>query len=84
MSKTFKKFIQIVPSFKQRIVNEEKSGFIVNEEKIKSVLDKDKIHLGLTEEQVWGKNFKIKITSLKTGKKIDVNISFNHTHIKKT
>ena len=38
------------------------------------------VPLGLEEEQVWGKKFKIRLTSKNTGKKIDLNISFEHEH----
>lgn len=81
--KTFRKSIKIVPAFAQRIVNEQKSGLIVEGERIKSVLDKTNIHLGLTEEQVWGKRFKIRITSKRTGKKVDLNVRFIHTNVKR-
>ncbi len=82
-TKTMKRFIQFVPSFNQKIINEEKSGLIVNDEKIESVLDKENIYLGIEDDTVWGKQFKIRLTSKNTGKKIDLNINFDHVHYKK-
>jgi len=81
--KTFRKFLKIKPAFNQRIVNEEKSGFIDKGVRADSILDKNNIHLGLNDEVVWGKNYKIRLTSKQTGKKIDFNINLSHNHIKK-
>ena len=36
--------------------------------------------LGLEEEKVWGKKFKIRVTSKKTGKKLDLNITFKKSY----
>jgi len=81
--KPMKKFIQIVPAFEQKILNEQKSGLIVDGERAKSVLNVEQVHLGVAEEQVWGKTFRIRLTSRQTGKKIDFNISFDQKHLKK-
>lgn len=81
--KTGRKFIQLVPAFNQRLINEEKSGLIVDGKRIDSVLDKEKIHLGVADEQVWGKTFRIRLTSRKTGKKVDFDVQFNHEHVRK-
>ena len=38
------------------------------------------IHLGAEDETLWGKKFKIRIVSQKTGRKIDLNINFKQKH----
>ena len=43
---------------------------------------KDKIILGQQSEAVWNKDFKMRITSKKTGRKIDINLNFKTRHIR--
>ena len=35
------------------------------------------INVGLLESKIWDKKFKMRLTSKKTGKKIDFNMTFN-------
>ena len=42
----------------------------------------DEVDIGTAEETIWGKTFKIRLTSKKTGKKIDLNITYNDPDIK--
>ena len=37
----------------------------------------NQIKLGVAEKQVWGRKFKIRLTSTDTGRKIDFNINFD-------
>lgn len=82
-TKGMKKFIQIVPSFNQKVLNEQKSGLVINGDRIPSALNIEQVHLGVADETVWGKRFRMRLTSKKTGKKIDFNIMFDHKHLKK-
>jgi hypothetical protein len=85
-TKRFKKYIRIKPSYDQTLLNEEQTGIIKNDGTFDSdwfpKLQNDpqnpdkKIILGKDENSLWGKNFKIRITSKKSGKKIDLNINF--------
>ena len=37
----------------------------------------DNIAVGSAEDLIWDKTFKVRLTSKKTGKKIDLNITYN-------
>lgn len=80
-SKKMKRFMQIVPTFSQGMLNEEKSG-LLEAASVADRWDKDTFFLGVEDETLWGKKFKIRLTSRKTGRKIDVNIVFEHKHEK--
>lgn len=74
-SKPARRFIQIVPSILQSLINEEKSGY----ETAKTAEEvRNKIHLGVASESIWGKKFKIRLTSKSTGKKLEMNVRFEH------
>lgn len=69
----FKKFMRLAPALQQLMVNKE------------GVSDKDSslnvtnATLGVTEQgKIWGKKYKIRITSKETGKKIDFNLEYDY------
>lgn len=72
-----KRYMHIVPAMAQTLVNKHKSGL----DEADSALGMKPI-LGLPDETIWGKKFKIRLTSKSTGKKIDLNLQFTHKHIK--
>ena len=65
-SKNLKKIMQISPAFPQALLDTE---------------DTDTYKLGVREDSVWGKTFKIRLTSKKTGKKVDLKVKFEHKRI---
>lgn len=70
-NKSFKKFMQIKPNLSQLNLNQE---LITNP----AYADNYGINvIGTEQEAIWGRRFKIRITSKKTGKKIDLNVKFN-------
>tara|TARA_B100000131_G_scaffold320897_1_gene370185 strand:+ start:1291 stop:3930 length:2640 start_codon:yes stop_codon:yes gene_type:complete len=73
-----RRYIHIQPTMPQLLVNEENSGLI----EVGTVANLDKLNLSISEETVWGKKFKIRLTSKSTGRKMDFNVSFEHQHLK--
>jgi hypothetical protein len=80
IAKQAKRMLNIIPNLGHVLVNEQLSGI----DDLESVADKwaTDIYLGVKEQSLWGKKFKIRITSKNTGKKVDLNITFEHEQIK--
>ena len=75
-SRKFKKYLRIRPAFTQTRLNEVET--FKNGTTIETLADSSRgITLGTTDEGLWGKTFKIRIVSRKTGRKIDLNVTFN-------
>ncbi len=70
--KPMRKYLRIAPTMEQVLLSEEESS--------KSAYDDKKNKLGLTNNPLFGgpegRKFKIRLTSKKTGKKVDININF--------
>ena len=82
-SRNMKKYLHIIPSLAQALVNPEKSG-LVNEDGMpidSAKLSDGNIQLGFQESPIWGKRFKVRLTSKQTGRKLDLNIKFDQKHI---
>ena len=69
----FKKLIQLQPNVSQMILNDEEIDYrrIASDEIIKMTL-------GDTDDPIWDKTFKIRLTSKKTGRKIDLNVTYKY------
>ena len=76
--KTMRRFIQIVPNLPQRLIQQD----MLDLEQINP--GKLKVNLGTSKEKVWGQNYKLRLTSKLTGKKIDINFRCEHVHLKYT
>ena len=74
-TKTMKNLLRITPRITQALVNEQASG-LVDENGIFQAPSLNDIVLGLEDEVLFGKKFKIRITSKNTGKKMDLNVTF--------
>jgi hypothetical protein len=93
-TKSGKKIIQIKPSFLQSTINEQQSGLTDSEgNRITDLsgfnLDNQNLVLGSDDLQrsIWSgdskpRKFKLRLTSKKTGKKIDFNFYCRVNHIK--
>lgn len=67
---SFRKLINIVPNMENMILNDEEVDYSdTSENQIQNV------KFGQSDDPVWDKTFKIRLTSKKTGKKIDINLT---------
>ena len=82
-TKTMKNLLRITPRITQALVNEQASGLVDENGNVQAPSLND-IVLGLEDEVLFGKKFKIRITSKKTGKKMDLNITFTTDVVKTT
>jgi hypothetical protein len=75
-----KRFIHIEPIVAQKTVNEIKSTYYNEDGSIKETADlvKNNVVLGLTEQTIWNKKFRLKIRSKSTGKLVEVDFKFVH------
>ena len=76
ISETLKKIIQIIPNSQHLELDDSEVDY---SNTAKSQFSKLKI--GEAESLIWGKKFKIRLTSKKTGKKIDLNITYNDPNV---
>tara|TARA_R110000824_G_scaffold125660_3_gene284878 strand:- start:109 stop:2844 length:2736 start_codon:yes stop_codon:yes gene_type:complete len=74
-TKSFRNLLRITPKITQAMVNESASGLIKGNGSLGNAFAKN-IVLGLEDESLFGKRFKIRLTSKHTGKKIDLNMAF--------
>ena len=71
-SRFFKKLIHLRPNISHLVLNTEEVDFA---DAAHSQLSN--LSVGEADDVIWGKTFKIRMTSKKTGKKIDLNITYN-------
>ena len=67
----FKKLFQIQPNISQLELNTSEANFA-----LAATHQKDNVTVGTSGDPIWGETFKIRLTSKKTGKKIDLNVLF--------
>ena len=85
-SKNLKKYLYIIPNLNHAMLNIGKSGLIDDDgNKVDSArrlgVASDGLQLGYQDDTIWGKRFKVRLTSRATGRKIDLNLNFMHNHI---
>jgi hypothetical protein len=82
--KSARKLIQIVPRITQAYLNETASGLIDEGGVLQNAYGNTGIVLGVEDEALFGKRFKVRLTSKSTGKKLDFNIDFKTKRIRGT
>jgi len=71
-SKVFKKLFQLTPNLSQLTLNTDNVDYDQP-----GYTQLENIEVGESDDLIWGKQFKIRLTSKKTGKKIDLNFTYN-------
>jgi hypothetical protein len=74
--KNLKRFLQIKPQLSQRLFNVSETFAPLSQNENASAPVTDNIVLGYEAEKIWDRKFKIRLTSKKSGKKIDLNVTF--------
>ena len=70
-SKEFKKLFQIKPNVLQLSIDDKLVDY--DETAADNVED---LQIGMADDLMWGKTFKLRLTSKKTGKKLDINVNY--------
>ena len=73
-SKAFKKLLKLVPSPSQVILDDSSVDYgAAAADQVTNLV------VGNASEKIWDRTFKVRLTSKKTGKKIDINVTYNLT-----
>ena len=71
-SRTFRRYLKVNPNLIQSLIDYDKS---IPTKSTASARDATRVELGLADESVWDKRFKMRITSKHSGKKFDINFT---------
>ena len=78
LDKSAERLIQIRPEYLQSIVDTKSSN--LTEASSATAADGD-IKLGARDQKLWGKKFKLRLTSSKTKRMVDINLNFKTEHL---
>jgi hypothetical protein len=80
-NKSFKKYLLIEPSLRQTFLNFDTFDENWTSEDVLNL--SEQLEFGNSEDKLFGKKFKIRVTSKQTGRKLDVNVNFKSPDIYK-
>ena len=73
-----KKYIYITPTEDQLTIDPTKNNLLKddgsNKDSVPAIIKQQGVEFGISDETVWGKKYKIRVISKKTGRKIDFNV----------
>lgn len=75
-TKPMRKYIHIKPAFAQTILRSKFSNY----DNLEDAVNGGDVEFETEEEQLWGKRFKIRLTSKQTGRQIDINVIFGKSY----
>jgi hypothetical protein len=78
--KKMRRFIQVRLQSAQLIFNAAAAAAGLTAAEKQTVPSEENLPLGVRDKSVWGRKFKIRLTSSKTGKKIDLNLNFKKSY----
>ena len=78
--KKMRRFVQVRLQSAQLIFKAAAAAAGLTEAEKQTVPSEENLPLGVRDKSVWGRKFKIRLTSSKTGKKIDLNLKFKKSY----